>query len=381
MSHPPTLRLAAIQMDVRPAPTYERLERADRLVAQAAAQGARLVLLPEVFNTGYAYVDENFQRAETLDGPTIAWMQETAARLDIHLAGSLLLFSRGQIHNALILAAPNGRIWRYDKRYPWGWERAYSRPGSDLTIAHTELGDIGLLICWDVAHAHLWQGYAGQVHLVLVASCPPDIGHPTYHLPDGRQVTWEELGPVAKVIRHSLRRIFGDTIEQQAAWLGVPLAITGGCGHFHSPVPRGRAALLSLALTAPWLLRYLPQADHLELSCHITPACKILDAHGQVVAECTQEQGETFILAEVELPQARPQPGTPQPRPPVPWIAYLFSDVLLPALVRPIYQHGVQRAWGPSLPSPGLARNRRALAAGLLLLGSAFLWLLLRRRK
>ena len=48
---PKTLTLAAIRMDAAPAPTESRLERAEKLVAQAAAQGAQIAVLPEVFNS------------------------------------------------------------------------------------------------------------------------------------------------------------------------------------------------------------------------------------------------------------------------------------------------------------------------------------------
>ena len=75
-----TLHVAAVQMDVAPAPTAERLARAQALVAQAANEGARVVVLPELFNTGYIYDDANYRRAESLHGPTVAWMMETAQR-------------------------------------------------------------------------------------------------------------------------------------------------------------------------------------------------------------------------------------------------------------------------------------------------------------
>ena len=87
------VKIAAMQMIAHPASTHQRLERAEALVAGACRDGAQLVVLPEVFNTGYEYSDQNYGRAEPLDGPTVAWMKQLASRNQIHLAGTLLLLS------------------------------------------------------------------------------------------------------------------------------------------------------------------------------------------------------------------------------------------------------------------------------------------------
>jgi predicted amidohydrolase len=144
-----TIKVASIQMDVAPAPLKERLARAERLANEAAQAGAKLIAFPEVFNTGYVYSPENYALAEPLDGPTFTWMRQTAARLNVHLAGSILLRDQTDIYNALLLVSPDGRFWRYNKNYPWGWERAYFRDDHQTVVAHTDLGDIGMLICWD----------------------------------------------------------------------------------------------------------------------------------------------------------------------------------------------------------------------------------------
>jgi hypothetical protein len=253
-----SVAVAAIQMNAAVAPLMDRLARAESLVTQAAASGAQLVVLPELFNLGYAYTDENFHRAERLDGPTALWMQKTAARLNVHLAGSLLLLDEDEIYNALLLLAPDGRMWRYDKHYPWAWERAYFRESDRITVAHTDLGDIGMMICWDTAHAELWRRYAGQVDLMLIASVPPDGGNPVYHFPDGARVTADAMGPLFRHMKDAAPQVFGATINQQTAWLGVPAVNTAGCGQITTAIPNGRATFLAILLLAPWLIKHLP---------------------------------------------------------------------------------------------------------------------------
>lgn len=324
-----SISLATIQLDVTPAPVPERLERAERLITQAAQAGAQLVVLPELFNTGYAYRNENFDLAETTDGPTTRWMHQVSARLGIHLAGSLLLRDGHDIYNALLLYAPDGRIWRYDKNYPWGWERAYFREGHTISIANTDLGSIGLMLCWDMAHADLWQRYAGKVDLMLACSCPPNIPDPTYHFPDGSQVTAEQMGPIFGSLRQSASRVFMDTPAQQTAWLGVPFVSSTASGTVRTPLPNPVGSFLGFLPTAPWLVRYLPQVRQIEVSACMVEAARILAADGRQLAGLHNEQGEAFALAEINLPAKRPQTHGQQPKPPVPWLVYLVSDKLL----------------------------------------------------
>ena len=338
-----TVKVAAVQMDANPAPTAQRIARAGRLATEAAEAGARLIILPELFNSGYAYDDANFCLAEPIDGLTATWMKDTAARLDVHLAGSLMVLDDGEVYNALLLFAPNGQMWRYDKLYPWGWERGYFREGHRIVVAKTELGDLGMMICWDTAHVDLWRRYAGNVDMMIIASCPPDVSNPVYHFPNGERVTPDDMGPLMAALRGTGRLVFGDMIDQQSAWLGVPAVNTVASGHIQTAIPNGRASLLSLLPAAPWLVKHLSHADKMRMSCGMVPGCKVVDNQGRVLAELTQDQGEAFAMAEVLLAAEKPSPQGPQPRAALPWLAYFVGDILLPALVKPVYRNGLQK--------------------------------------
>lgn len=332
------ISLATLQLDAAPAPLAARLGRAEGLVARAARAGARLVVLPELFNTGYAYRRENFTLAETTEGPTVQWMKEISARLGIHLAGSLLLRDGPDIYNALLLYAPDGRVWRYDKNYPWAWERAYFRAGQRITIAETDLGSIGLMLCWDMAHADLWRQYAGRVDMILACSCPPNLSDPIYHFPGGSRITGAQMGPVFDLMRGSERKVFEDTPAQQSAWLGVPFVGSTACGIVNTPIPNPVGSFLGFLPAAPWLIRYLPQVRQMEVSAHMVEAARIFGAEGHLLAGLCNEDGEEFALAEVSLPAERPQPRGPQPKPPVPWVAYFVSDKFLTAVSQGTYR-------------------------------------------
>jgi hypothetical protein len=342
-----SLQVAAVQMDANPAPTIERLKRAERLVTGAAESGAELVVLPECFNTGYAFSEENHTRVERIDGLTATWLRETAARLNIHLGGSLMMLEQGDTYNSLLLFAPDGRMWRYDKNCPWGWEQGYFRPSQldpRITIAETDLGDIGMLICWDVSHSELWQMYAGRVDLMIISSCPVEVGHAIYQLPGGNQFTLEDMGSRFTSNADTVLLAFGDMLNQQTAWLGVPAVHSTECGHIQTPIPMGRRSLLGYIFAAPWMVKYMPRANKLQMSCDLVQECKILDNSGEILTRLSKEDGETFIMAEVKLPPSKISPQNPQPASLIPGTSYFLADVFIPAIMKPVYRRG-QRQW------------------------------------
>jgi hypothetical protein len=376
-----TIKVAAIQMNANPTPTADRLARADRLVSEAAQAGAQLVVLPELFNTGYAYDDANYRLAEPPGGPTATWMKETTARLNIHLAGSLMLLDQDEVYNALLLFAPDGRMWRYDKIYPWGWERGYFRNGNRITVAETALGDLGMMLCWDTAHPELWRRYAGRVDMMVIASCPPDVSNPTYHFPSGDRVTIDDMGLLKATLKDAGRLLFGDMINQQTAWLGVPAVNTVGTGHIKTAIPNGRASLLAILPAAPWLAKYLPQANQLQMSCAMVQGCKVVDASGQVLTELTQEQGETFTTAEVALAAEKPSPQKPQPAALLSWPVYFSSDFALSLLSVPVYRKGLRRAWGAGMAPLEAATRNWLVLLGLGVVAGFLVGVLFGRRK
>lgn len=344
---PKTIRVAAVQMDAAPAPLTERLERAEMLASEAARSGAQLVVLPELFNIGYAYTDENFARAESMDGKTSSWMKSTAARLDIHLAGTILLIENGDIYNSMLLFSPNGKMWRYDKNYPWAWERGYFRERRGITVARTELGDLGMMICWDVGHPNLWKRYAGKTDMLVVASCPPDAPQASYDFPNGEKMAFNDMGSAMEALKDAGKLFFGDMVDQQAQWLGVPVVNSGACGTVKTPIPKANALLRMFALFAPHIQKLRSQASQMQMSCGMMPSCKVVDVNGNVVEERDPGEGEGFIMAEVSLGDSKSMPKGRQPKPPLSFINYQLSilnaDVTVPAMMRSVYKNGLKK--------------------------------------
>ncbi len=210
-----------------------------------------------------------------------------------------------------------------------------------MSVAHTDLGDIGLLICWDAAHRSLWRAYAGQVDLMLIASSPPDVTNPTFVFENGESVTFDDFGLVGRMLKDTGKRLFGEMVNQQTAWLGVPTVQTAASGHLRTVLPASRASLLAFLPAAPALVRHWPHARQVTLTCDFIPGCKVVDARGHVLSALAQSNGEAFTVAEITFADEKPRPRGAQPPSPLPALSYLLSDGVLPALTAPVYRRGM----------------------------------------
>jgi N-carbamoylputrescine amidase len=152
------VRAAAIQLAMHD--SIERnLEQALEEIRAAAAQGARLICLPELFRSRYFCQSEDadmFRLAEPIPGPSTQALGSLAAELDVVVVGSL--FERraaGIYHNtAVVLDGSDGLAGIYRKMHipddPRYYEKFYFTPG-DLGFRSfaTRAGNVGVLICWD----------------------------------------------------------------------------------------------------------------------------------------------------------------------------------------------------------------------------------------
>jgi N-carbamoylputrescine amidase len=155
---PNAISLALIQMRCEEEPAAN-LARAAKMVKQARELGAQLVVLPELFKTRYFCQWEDpryFDWAEPIPGPTVEHMQQLACELKIVLV--VPVFERrsaGLYHNsAAIIDATGALLGVYRKMHiphdPLYYEKYYFTPGdTGFRVWNTQVGKIGVLICWD----------------------------------------------------------------------------------------------------------------------------------------------------------------------------------------------------------------------------------------
>jgi predicted amidohydrolase len=323
------LTVAAIQMDARVGAVEENLAHAEQLVAQAAGQGAQLAVLPELFSTGYEYTDRNFGLAEPLDGRTGSWIADTARRLGVYLLGAFPARIEGQDDITALLAAPSGERWTYRKMHVAFWENCYFARGPEPVVAGTELGRIGLLICWDQVFADLARAYQGRVDLLCIASSPPMWAGT---LEDGEGAVLARLERMA-MLGQTIDGVdwFTRSQEAHARSAGVPLVHAARSGTFCSPIPYGWSLLTMLRpREALQVLRGAGLGYHLR--CPLQGRSAILDRAGRRIVEAGQE-GEAVLVARVQAgaPDPASLPPLPAGRCLVPGVspmALLFDDSL-----------------------------------------------------
>jgi predicted amidohydrolase len=167
------VRAAAVQLN-----STENLERnlatADRLVREAAALRAELVVLPEKWSV-LGTCDQMDAGAETLSGRCITWAREVAAELQIDLvAGSIVerVPARSKHSNTSVHVSPSGELRAvYRKLHMFdvevdGVAYAESRdeePGDEVVVSELANGvKLGMSICYDVRFPELYRQLVDQ---------------------------------------------------------------------------------------------------------------------------------------------------------------------------------------------------------------------------
>src|SRR3954468_1825385 len=89
------------------------------------AAGSDLVLLPETFTSGFS--NEAIHNAETMDGPTVAWLRGQSRAIDAAITGSVQLRTDEGVFNRLFFATPDGELKHYDKRHLFRYAKEHER--------------------------------------------------------------------------------------------------------------------------------------------------------------------------------------------------------------------------------------------------------------
>ncbi|HUB61781.1 MAG TPA: amidohydrolase [Puia sp.] len=144
-----TLTVTTIQTDLQWEDKSANLRRLEDKIDGIGVH-TELVILPEMFPTGFSMRPESF--AEQMDGPAINWMRSVAARKKIILTGSLIIEEDGNYFNRLVWMLPTGQYGCYDKRHRFAYagEDEHYTAGRNRLVASVKGWKVLLLVCYDL---------------------------------------------------------------------------------------------------------------------------------------------------------------------------------------------------------------------------------------
>lgn len=175
------VKLALCQMSSKREDKKENLLKIEQLTLKAKEQGADLAIFPELSLTGYVVLDQIYGLAETIPGPTTAQAEALAKRTGMHIIFGMPELSektQGTVFNTAVFVGPKGLIGKYRKMYlpthSVFEEKRYFRPGYQPAAFQTELGNIGLSICYDVFFPEVFRliRLKGAQLMVCISASP-----------------------------------------------------------------------------------------------------------------------------------------------------------------------------------------------------------------
>jgi predicted amidohydrolase len=169
------VKVAGIQHDIVWEDRDANFVRLAPLIADAAAGGARLVVLTEMYSTGFSMAVDRV--AESPDGPSVRFLADQARRHGVWVCGSLPERPASDVRpfNQLVLAAPDGALHRYAKIHPFGYgtEPEHYAAGDAFLTLDVEGVRCTFFICYDLRFADEFWPLAPRTDCyVVVANWP-----------------------------------------------------------------------------------------------------------------------------------------------------------------------------------------------------------------
>ncbi len=120
-------------------------------VSKITSETIDLILLPEMFTTGYTTEPKGIAEPDG-GAKTLSWMQETSARTGAAITGSVAVQETGQYYNRMFFVRPDGSHVHYDKRHLFSFagEHHHYTAGTERVIVEWQGWRILLQVCYDL---------------------------------------------------------------------------------------------------------------------------------------------------------------------------------------------------------------------------------------
>ena len=203
------MKIALLQTDIAWEDVSENHRRAAKMLAESASGGARLAILPEMFNTGFSM--DSRRIAEPPGGPSETFLREQAAMHDLWILASVPEAGEPAPRNMALLVSPQGPVTRYAKIHPFSYagEHEHYAAGDRVVTAEIEGLRVTPFVCYDLRFPEPFRLAAADTDLFAVVA----------NWPDERREHWRAL-------------LRARAIENQAYVAGVNRVGDGGRLHY-----------------------------------------------------------------------------------------------------------------------------------------------------
>lgn len=201
------MKVAALQHDIVWEDPDANFARLAPMIADAAAAGAGLVVLTEMYSTGFS--SDTAKVAEPVGGPSTQFLVDSAVAHGVWVCGSVPERPDGSDRptNCLVLAGPAGQAHRYAKIHPFSYAGEHERFASGDRLVTVEVDGlrVSLFVCYDLRFADEFWGLADDTDVYVVVA----------NWPAARRSHWRTL-------------LRARAIENQAYVVGVNRVGSGG---------------------------------------------------------------------------------------------------------------------------------------------------------
>jgi predicted amidohydrolase len=203
------VKIALLQTDIAWEDVPENHRRAAAMLAEAASGGARLAILPEMFNTGFSM--DSRRIAQPPGGPSESFLRDQAKALNLWILASIPESGEPAPRNMALLVSPRGAVTRYAKIHPFSYagEHEHYAAGDRVVTADVEGIRVTPFVCYDLRFPEPFRLAAPDTDLFAVVA----------NWPDERREHWRTL-------------LRARAIENQAYVAGVNRVGDGGRLHY-----------------------------------------------------------------------------------------------------------------------------------------------------
>lgn len=181
------LNIAVVTMPTVFADVEANMEQAEKYVKEAKSKGAKLIVFPEFFTTGFA-VNDKLISAIANATDVRSKVAEWSKTYDIAIGGSYLYpdYHDKEVYNEFGLFFPNGEAYYHKKDIPTGLENFCYTGGDEISAFQTPLGRIGVVMCWEQLRYQTVKRMLGKIDFLVGGSCwwgfAPEDGEKTFEL-------------------------------------------------------------------------------------------------------------------------------------------------------------------------------------------------------